>query len=81
VSLALKRKVVARGAATFVRAGIFGFRLKLPARLRPGTYKLKIRFKPKGSSTASTKTVKIRFVSSARGSRAGSAVRARFSAN
>jgi len=41
---------------------IFGFKLKLPAKLRPGTYKLKLSFKPKGSPTTSKKTLKIRFV-------------------
>jgi PKD repeat protein len=71
VALSLKRKVVARGAATVTRAGRFGFNLKLPAKMKPGRYKLKLTFKPSGSSTALTKTLRIRFVSaSARASAA-----------
>ncbi len=70
VALALARKVVARGAATFTRAGRFGFRLKLPAKMKPGRYKLKISFKPKGSPRAITKTLRIRFTAAnARASR------------
>jgi len=61
-ALARGRKVVARGAATFKRAGIFGFKLKLPRKMKPGVHKLRISFKPAGSSKASTKTLKIRFV-------------------
>lgn len=60
-SLALARKVVARGAATFTRAGTFGFNLKLPRKMKPGVYKLKTSFTPQGSSTPITKTLKIRF--------------------
>ena len=69
VALSLRRKVVARGAATVTRAGRFGFNLKLPAKMKAGRYKLKLTFKPTGSSTVVTKTVGIRFVGgSARGS-------------
>jgi PKD repeat protein len=71
VALALGRKVVARGAATFSRAGRFGFRLKLPAKMKPGKYKLKIGFKPAGSTKTFTKTLAIRFTGAApRASRA-----------
>jgi plastocyanin len=80
VALALGRKVVARGAATVTRAGRFGFNLKLPAKMKPGRYKLKLSFKPNGSATALTKTLRIRFTGGrARGSRV-SAVHARFHA-
>ena len=61
-------KAFARGAATFTRAGRFGFKLKLPAKLKPGSYKLNVKFKPKGSSHASSKTLKIRFVAAAKSS-------------
>jgi len=78
VTLARRGKAVARGAATFTRAGRVGFKLKLPAKLKPGIYKLKIRFKPKGSSQASTKTLKVRFVAAAKGSAGGVAAHTRF---
>jgi hypothetical protein len=61
VALSLGRKVVARGAATFTRAGRFGFKLKLPARMKPGKYRLKISFKPAGATKTVTKTLRIRF--------------------
>ncbi len=61
VALALGRKVVSRGAATFTRAGRFGFKLKLPAKMKPGKYKLKIAFKPAGSTQTFRKTLTIRF--------------------
>jgi PKD repeat protein len=62
ISLTRGRKVVARGAATFTRPETFGFKLKLPARMKPGVHTLKITLKPKESSKATTKTLKIRFV-------------------
>jgi plastocyanin len=68
VTLSRRGKAAARGAATFTRAGRFGFKLKLPAKLKPGSYKLNVKFKPKGSSHASSKTLKIRFVAAAKGS-------------
>jgi plastocyanin len=68
VTLSRRGKAFARGAATFTRAGRFGFKLKLPAKLKPGSYKLNVKFKPKGSSHASSKTLKIRFVAGAKGS-------------
>jgi plastocyanin len=61
VALALGRKVVARGAATFTRAGRFGFKLKLPAKMKPGKYKLKISFKPAGATKTVTQTLTIKF--------------------
>ena len=71
VALALGRKVVSRGAATFTRAGRFGFKLKLPAKMKPGKYKLKIGFKPTGSTKTFRKTLTIRFTGAAsRASRA-----------
>jgi hypothetical protein len=36
VTLTRRGKAVARGAATFTRAGRVGFRLKLPAKLKAG---------------------------------------------
>ena len=64
VKVALRRgpKVVARGAATFRKAGLFGFKLKLPAKLKPGAYELVVSFKPKGVSKTTTKKLRIRFV-------------------
>ena len=61
VGLALGRKVIARGAATFTRAGRFGFKLKLPAKMKPGKYKLKIGFKPAGATKTVTQTLTIKF--------------------
>ena len=78
VTLTRRGKAVARGGATFTRAGRFGFKLKLPAKLRAGSYKLKIKFKPKGASQASTKTLKIRFVAGAKGSAGRAAAHSRF---
>ena len=77
VTLTRRGKAFARGAATFTRAGRVGFMLKLPAKLKPGSYKLKIRFKPKGSSKASIKTLKVRFVAGAKGSAARAAAHSR----
>jgi plastocyanin len=78
VALALGRKVVARGGATFMRAGIFGFKLKLPAKMKPGKYKLKISFKPTGSTKALTKTLGIRFTRAAPRTSRTTAVHSRF---
>jgi PKD repeat protein len=77
VMLTRRGKTVARGAATFTRAGRVGFKLKLPAKLKPGAYKLKIKFKPKGSSQASTKTLAVRFVAGAKGSAVRAATHSR----
>ena len=80
-ALKLGRKVVARGAVTVTRAGRFGFKLKLPAGMKAGRYKLTLSFKPKGSSTALTKTLRIRFTGgAARGSRATPVGHTRFTA-
>lgn len=81
-ALALGRKVLARGAVTVTRAGRFGFNLKLPARMKAGRYKLTLSFKPKGSSTALTKVLRIRFTGGvAGGSRATPASHSRFRAS
>ena len=78
VALALGRKVVSRGAATFTRAGRFGFKLKLPAKMKPGKYKLKIGFKPTGSTQTFKKTLTIRFTGPAPRASRAAAVHSRF---
>jgi PKD repeat protein len=78
VALALGRKVVARGAATFTRAGRFGFKLKLPAKMKRGRYKLKIGFKPTGSTRTITKTLTIRFTGAAPRASSAAAAHSRF---
>ena len=70
--------MVARGAATFTRAGRFGFKLKLPAKMKPGKYKLKIGFKPTGSTKTFKKTLTIRFTGRSAASFARGAVHSRF---
>ena len=80
VALALGRKVVARGGATVTRAGRFGFKLKLPAKMKPGKYKLKLGFKPTGSAKTFTKTLTIRFTGAAPRASRAAAVHSRFRA-
>lgn len=66
VTLALARgaKVVARGGTTLAAPGTFVSRLKLPAKVRAGTYTLRVSFTPKGQAKATTKklTVKLAVV-------------------
>ena len=78
VALALGRKVVARGAATFTRAGRFGFKLKLPAKMKPGKYKLKIGFKPAGATKTVTQTLTIKFKGAKKPRASRAAVHSRF---
>ena len=63
LGLVLKRgpKTLARGGATVTKVGDFGYRLRLPGKLRPGTYRLRVSFTPNGGER-SAKTFRIKFV-------------------
>jgi PKD repeat protein len=77
--LALVRggKIHAQGAATITDGGTFGYRLRLPKKLKAGAYLLKISFRPQGAAKASTKTIRITFTAArkARKARTAAAVR------
>lgn len=72
VSIALLRrtKIVSKGGVTLTKAGTFGFKLKLPRKLKNGTYSLKVSWTPAGATRAVTKTLKIKFTGGVRSSRA-----------
>jgi plastocyanin len=74
VTLALVKggRVIAKGATRVSTAGTFGFRLKLPkaAKLKAGTYKLKVAFVPAGSAKAATKTLTLKLSGRVAGARA-----------
>ena len=65
VTLSKGAKQVAKAGTSFTRAGTAGFKLKLPRKLGPGAYKLKVTFTPQGG-TAVTKSFGIRFTGPAR---------------
>lgn len=54
-------RIVSQAGLTVTKAGSLGFRLKLPKRLKAGTYGLKITFKATGAAKAATRTITIRF--------------------
>ena len=60
VALLRKAKVVARKSAALGGPGTYTVKLKVPKKLKAGTHKLKVTFKPEGSSKATTKTLKVR---------------------
>jgi hypothetical protein len=66
VALLKGTRIVARGGVNFTRPGTAGFKLKLPRKLAPGLYKLKITFTPAGATVATTKTMGLRFTGGAR---------------
>jgi PKD repeat protein len=65
-------KIVAKASANFTEPGSYGLNMKLPRKLKAGTYQLKVTFKAAGATKAVTKTLKVKFVKKrARGSSAG----------
>jgi plastocyanin len=62
VALLKGTKILSKGAGAFAKAGTYGFKLKLPRKMKAGVYKLKVTFIPRGSKTGSTKALKIRFL-------------------
>ena len=62
VSFLKGAKVVARKSAVFGAGGTYSLKLKLPAKLRPGSYRLKLSFTPRGASKAVGRTVKVKVV-------------------
>jgi hypothetical protein len=68
----LKRsKILARKGATFGGPGTYKVRVKMPKKLRPGSYKLKVTFKAAGAAGAKveTLTIKVRERRQKRGAR------------
>ena len=55
-------KIVSKGAGVLASAGTFGFKLRLPKRLAPGIYKLRLTYVPDGAMSGSTKTIPIKFL-------------------
>jgi hypothetical protein len=66
VALLKGTRIVARGGVNFTRPGTAGFKLKLPRKMAPGIYKLKITFTPAGATVATTKTMAVQFTGRAR---------------
>jgi PKD repeat protein len=62
VSFLKGSKVVARKSAVFGGGGTYSLKLKVPAKLKPGTYQLKLSFTAKGASKAVGKTVKVKVI-------------------
>jgi hypothetical protein len=57
--LASGRRHLAHGKINFNGRGTTGFRLKLPASLKPGRYRLTVSFTPRGGGATVTRTVTI----------------------
>jgi plastocyanin len=60
VALLRKAKVVAKKSAALGGPGTYTVKLRVPKKLRAGTHKLKVSFKPEGASKATTKTLKVK---------------------
>jgi hypothetical protein len=56
-------KVVARKGASFGGAGTYTVKVKVPKKIKRGSYKLKVTFTPAGATKAATKTLKVKVVS------------------
>jgi PKD repeat protein len=56
-------KIVARKGATFAGPGTYAVNVRLPKRLKPGSYSIKVSFTPAGATTGTTKTLKLKVVS------------------
>ena len=69
-ALVIGGRIVSQAGLDVTSPGSIGFRLKVPAALRPGRYRLKISFTPKGASVASVKTLAVTFTASAKRKRA-----------
>ena len=54
-------RIAAQGGITITKPGTLGFKLKLPKKLKAGSYSLRITFTAAGASKASVKTIKIAF--------------------
>ncbi len=54
-------RIAAQGGITITKPGTLGFRLKLPKKLKAGSYSLRITFTATGASKASVKTIRITF--------------------
>jgi plastocyanin len=62
VSLLKGSKVVARKAAVFGAGGTYSVKVKVPAKVKPGTYRLKLSFTPKGANKAIGKALRLKVV-------------------
>jgi len=62
VALLKGSKIVARKGATFGAAGTYSLKLKLPKKIKPGWYAIKVSYTPAGSSKAVTKSLKVKAV-------------------
>jgi len=62
VSLLRGSKIVARKGAVFGGGGTYALKLKVPAKLKPGRYALKLSFTPKGATKAQAKTLRLKVV-------------------
>jgi hypothetical protein len=63
VALVNGAKILAKGGANVTKAGTFGLKLKLPKKMKPGKYVIKVSWTPAGSTVAQTKTLNISFTS------------------
>ena len=70
VALLKGARIVAKGATKLTGAGTFAYRLKLPTKPKPGTYKLKVSFTPAGQTKAVTKTLKVKLVGATKAGKA-----------
>jgi plastocyanin len=60
VALLKGSKIVAKKGAAFGGPGTYTLKLKVPKKLKPGSYKLKVTFKPQGASKGVTKTIGVK---------------------
>lgn len=63
-------RIAAQGGITITKPGTLGFKLKVPKKLKAGSYSLRITFTPAGASKASVKTIKITFTAAKKAKRA-----------
>jgi len=62
VALLKGSKIVTKKGATFTAAGTYSLKLKLPKKVKPGTYSIKVSYTPNGTTKASTKSLKVKGV-------------------
>jgi len=62
VALLKGSKIVAKKGATFTAAGTYSLKLKLPKKLKAGSYAIKVSYTPQGATKAVTKSLKVKAV-------------------
>ena len=67
VTLLRGSKIVARKGAVFGAGGTYALRLRVPAKIKPGIYRLKLSYTPDGAPRAQQKTLRVKVVRGKKG--------------